>query len=277
MTLMRQLRHPKEKLYGGMMYAVGGLVWAVVLAGLLSNATQDPSALIVLVIEVGVIWLSLRIAAAFTRAYFYGHHVLLGPAQLPKLHAMVAEGAESLGLKRTPRAFLYNSNGVINAFAARLVGKPYVLLTSSLVDADTDAQVRFVVGHELGHHVAGHLTPWKQLLKFPALFVPLLSAAYHRSRELTADRVGAYFVGDPDAACGALAMLACGSARMNASLSGEAFAAQEDLVPGLTGFLLKVFSGYPRLTTRVVAVTAYYAQVQPTLSAAADPEFQATH
>jgi Zn-dependent protease with chaperone function len=39
------------------------------------------------------------------------------------------------------------------------LGSRYVFLTSALVEATNDAQVRFVVGHEIGHHAAGHLNP----------------------------------------------------------------------------------------------------------------------
>ncbi len=114
------------------------------------------------------------------------------------------------------------------------------------------------MGHELGHHAAGHLSFWKNLLLFPGKLVPLLGAAYHRSRELTCDRVGAYLVQDQDAARSALAMLACGSARLNAQLNRDAFEAQEEMVPGFSGWLLHIFSPYPRLTARVAAVASYY-------------------
>lgn len=133
-----------------------------------------------------------------------------------------------------------------------------VLLTSALIDVQNDAQVDFVIGHELGHHAAGHLSPWKNLLRLPGSFTPFLGAAYHRSRELTADRIGAYCVDNVEAARGGLYMLACGSARLNAAMNVDAFAAQEAMVPGVTGFLLHIFSGYPRLTRRVVEVERYF-------------------
>ena len=85
--------------------------------------------------------------------------VLLGPNQFPELHAMVGDAARVLGMDTPPKAFLYNSNGLINAFARRLLGGRFVFLTSALVEASSDEQVRFVVGHELGHHAAGHLNP----------------------------------------------------------------------------------------------------------------------
>jgi predicted Zn-dependent protease len=86
-------------------------------------------------------------------------------------------------MSETPKAFLYNSNGLFNAFARRMFGGQYLFLTSALVDAENDEQVRFVIGHELGHHAAGHLDPWMNLIRLPANLVPFLGLAYSRARE----------------------------------------------------------------------------------------------
>lgn len=51
-----------------------------------------------------------------------------------------------------PQTFVYNSSAVLNAMALRLVGRQrYIWRSSALLDADNDEQVRFVIGHELGH------------------------------------------------------------------------------------------------------------------------------
>ncbi len=157
-NLARALRHPKERAYGGLMMVVGGLVWAVLLAVLVFAVVRGKPALLGAVVFYGVLlWIPSLIAAAFYRAYVFGHYVLLSDRQCAHLHQMVAAGAAELGLAKTPTAFVYNAHGVANAFARRVLGKPYIFLTSMLLDVDTDAQVRFVIGHELGHHAAGHL------------------------------------------------------------------------------------------------------------------------
>ncbi len=122
------------------------------------------------------------------------------------------------------------------------------------VCANTDAQVRFVIGHELGHHAAGHLDRRENLLKLPAHLVPSPPQAYARGRELTADRIGAYLAHDIDASRGALQMLACGSSRFNPMLDHAAFAAPQAMVPGVFAWLLKMVSYYPRTTLRVLAL-----------------------
>lgn len=259
-----QVKHPKEKLYGSIMLVVGIAIWAVVLGAiavaLLSGSVWHA---LLLLFYFGIFWLVSYWARALTRAYMIGHFVMVGPDQFPHLHRMVEDGARALGLREIPQTFVYNSSGVLNAMALRLVGRQrYIWLTSALLDADNDEQIRFVVGHELGHHVAGHLDePWSYL-RLPGHIIPFLGAAYSRGRELTCDRIGAFVARDLQAARTGLQMLACGSAKLNAQMNPDAFQKQEQMVPGIAGFFLKIVSHYPRHTRRVEAVTQWYRSQQ---------------
>ena len=254
-ALGQQLRHSKERSYGGAMAVIGAIVWGILLLLVVFALMQGSYNLLLAILFYGAAFaVAAWVAAGFYRARAFGHYVLVSEQQCPQIHRVLLDSAREVGLSQPPVAFIYNSNGVINAFARRLLGKPYVFLTSSLIDADTDAQVRFVIGHELGHHAAGHLNWVKTLLKLPAHIVPFLPQAYSRGRELTADRIGAYLARDLDASRGALQMLACGSARLNPVLDHRAFAAQEAMVPGFFGWLLAIFSYYPRTTQRVLAL-----------------------
>jgi len=254
-----ELRHPKEKVYGAIMTVVGIFGWVFVAFILLvSIATRQLEQALALILYGGAFWLFSLIVRAFTRAYMFGHYVMVGPDQFPHLHKMVVEGSAALGLDEAPATFVYNSHGVMNAMALRLVGRHrYVWLTSALIDADNDEQVRFVVGHELGHHAAGHLDRLNHFLKLPAHFVPLLAQAYSRGRELTCDRVGAMLAGNLVASCSALQMLASGSAKLNQSMNLRGFLAQEQMVPPVAGWLLHIFSHYPRLTRRAGALVEW--------------------
>jgi hypothetical protein len=144
--------------------------------------------------------------------------------------------------------------------ARRLFGGRFIFLTSAIIEAETDEQIKFVIGHELGHHAAGHLSLAKNILKGPAHFVPFLGTAYSRSRELTCDRVGAYLSNDMQSSRAALQMLACGCRRLNNSLNCDAFEAQEKLVPPFWGWVSLIFARYPRTTQRVIAVSAFFAE-----------------
>jgi Zn-dependent protease with chaperone function len=261
-NVVEQMRHAKERRYGQLMMICGGALWGalalLLVVSLLTGQSSLFALLLIYIIYGLLVWGGVVIAKILTRAYIFGHYVLIGPEQFPELHQMVVEGAATVGLREAPKAFVFNSGGLINAFALRLMGGSYVWLTSALVDADTDAQVRFAIGHELGHHAAGHLDWRMNLLRLPGWIVPFLGAAYSRSRELTCDRVGAYVAQDLDAARSALQVLACGSIRLNRAMNQQAFEAQERMVPTTAGFIVHIFSYYPRLSRRVEELTRYF-------------------
>jgi Zn-dependent protease with chaperone function len=256
---MKRLRHPKERFRGNLMLVLGTLGWLLVAFGIVGMVQNGGAASIAFwaIYAIAFILISL-ISAALYRAYAFGHQVLLSEQQFPAMHRMVVEGAAMLGLN-PPRVFLYNSHGLVNAFARRILGGPYVFLASGLVEAATDAQLRFVIGHELGHHAAGHLDWRKNFVKLPAHFVPFLGAAYSRGRELTCDRVGALLADDPSAARSALQLLACGCRRLNAEMNLDAFEAQEKMVPRVAGFFGKLRARHPRLTVRVNEIRRFAA------------------
>ncbi len=251
-------RHPRERLYGTVLSVLGAVFWIAFLGFMGFLLLHNPAAFALYLVDIAVLALLLLVSALVFRAYIYGHYVLVGPAQFAHLHQAVAEGAARLGLAVPPVTFVYNSNGVLNAYARRLLGRRFMFLTSALIEVETEAQVRFVIGHELGHHAAGHLSPLNTLLHLPGHVVPFLGRAYSRARELTCDRIGAYLSEDLQACRSALAMLACGCQRLNASLSCDAFEAQEALVPGFMGWLTLVFSRYPRTTQRVAAISGVF-------------------
>lgn len=254
--IVNKLRNGRERAYNILTLCFGILLWPLLVLGVLGGlANPATSALIGVYVSYGLlIWLFYHLASLFYRASAFGNMILLGPEQFPQLHEMVVAGAAELGFKQPPRTFLYNSNGVFNAFARRILGGQYVFLTSALVDANSDDQVRFVIGHELGHHAAGHLNGWLNLLRAPSQIVPFLGAAYSRSREYTCDSIGAHLSGDLTASRGALQMLGCGCRHLNQTMSCEAFMAQEVLVPPVFGFLSEIFRSHPRLTRRVAAI-----------------------
>lgn len=251
-------RDPREHLYGTLLSVFGAIGWAVLVLIMARVLAARPDIFVLYAFYIAAFILFALISAFFLRAYIYGHYVLIGPAQFPHIHQMVVEGATRLGLSPVPVTFVYNSNGLLNAFARRLVGRRFVFLTSALVEVATDAQVRFVVGHELGHHAAGHLNPLRNFLRIPGHLLPFLGRAYSRRRELTCDRVGAHLSEDLQACRSALAMLACGCQRLNASLNCDAFEAQESQVPRFIGWVILIFSRYPRTTQRVVAISQFF-------------------
>lgn len=253
---IKSLRHKREKRYQFMMIVLGLILWALVAYWVWKDWNAPTVGHFVkLYVGYGVaIALFVWIASAVYRASAFGNMILVGPKQFPELHQMVVDSSREVGLPQPPTTFIYNSNGIFNAFARRLLGGRYVFLTSALVDANNDAQVRFVIGHEIGHHAAGHLNPWLNTIKLPAFAVPFLGKAYSRSREYTCDSIGAYLSKDLHASRTALQMLGCGCRRLNPQMNCDAFMEQESMVPPIFGFLTEISRTHPRLTRRVAAI-----------------------
>lgn len=186
-------------------------------------------------------------------AHIKGNGVELSEAQFPDLHAQFVACCERLKLETRPQAYVLNGNGGMNAFATKFLKTEYVVLLSDVVDAmDKHPDgVRFYLGHELGHlrmkHISGHFFRW------PALWLPLLGAAYSRARESTCDRHGLACSTSPENAARALAALAAGSQRWQ-QLDLPKYMRQ---VKHTTGFWMsfhELTAAYPWLTKRVARV-----------------------
>lgn len=246
------LRHEKEKTYGTLMMAVGGLSWLVIVLGTLGLA----------LLYLAFIALAVWLASLYFKAIIYGDSVKVTAKQYPELHRILREQSQRMGLTEVPEMFVYNGSGIINAMAVRFLSTRYVILMSNLVDLMLKRgkmdELGFVIGHELGHHAAGHTNLWRNLLMGPGRIIPLLGAAYNRSRELTCDRIGSVAIGNPQAAQNALIAIAMGSETLGNQTDIGEFIAQESQVPELMGFLHKIFSHYPRMTRRVIEVNNFH-------------------
>ena len=204
----------------------------------------------------GFFMVSMFLSELFFRAKIYGEALLVSPRQYPKLDDALKTASESLGLASPPMMFVVNSSGSINALAVRFLKNRYVILYGALVDLylDEDSDVeelRFIIGHELGHHAAGHCHWFREIFLGPAKWIPFLGLALSRSREFSADRLGYLVAGSFEGSARGLASLAHGSKALNAGTNTEAFENQESERPPLVAFVDQLFSTHPRLSLRV--------------------------
>jgi Zn-dependent protease with chaperone function/type II secretory pathway pseudopilin PulG len=195
------------------------------------------------------------VARALFLANLRGNGLLVSERQLPHIHAAVIKAAHRLGLETPPTAYVMQSEGSLNAFATKLISRNYIVIYSALIDACADqAQVDFVVAHEVGHLAAGHLK-WMGFLA-PARLLPWLGPAYSRACEYTCDRCGLAVVQDAAAADRGLLVLAAGSkASMQADV--EYFMAQRLETGGFWSALVELGSSHPYLCKRVAALRDY--------------------
>lgn len=246
----RELRHPKETSYFTLMAVVSGIIWIPMV----------PLAFMGFFVSIPFVffaWLS----SLYFKAIILGSSVKVSAEQYPEIYERAVHVCKELSISTVPDIFIVNSNGIINAVAYKALDKRYVFLYSSLVDLllmkGHKKELDFVLAHELGHHAAGHVSFWKNLFLFWGKLLPFIGSAYSRACELTADRIGHYFVNDVQVSSRALGALALGSGSLVDTFNIQAFKKQDAEIPEFMGFIYKVFSSHPRTTRRIIEIEGF--------------------
>lgn len=171
------------------------------------------------------------------RLLFLATAVRVGDRQFRYVHDMVRDAAYVLDLPEPPELYVI-SDPKPNAMTLG-VDRPFIVLTTGLVDLVDDEELRFVVGHEVGHVLSGHAVYRTMLFHLTRLaarvaWVPLgylglraIVAAleeWYRKSELSADRAGLLVGQDAGAALRAMMKTAGGSHLRE--MSAEAFLEQ---------------------------------------------------
>src|SRR5690606_24799022 len=197
--------------------ALGGTIWlfATEGEGAVSKAWEYAS-MLPLVIQLVFLLPLLPFLIWWVRAIMYAQlratSVRMSPTQFPEGYRMVAEAAAQFGMRNVPDAYVTMGNGVINAFASGHGFRRFVVVHSDLFEVggqgrDRDA-LKFVIGHEVGHLAAGHVSYFRLLFTNLLSLVPLLGPALSRSQEYTADNFGYSFA--PEGSAGVMGLLSGG-------------------------------------------------------------------
>src|SRR3954469_17749577 len=101
------------------------------------------------------------------RLAFLANAVRVSETQHPRLHAMWADVGRTLD---APAEYpLYVTQDPTYNAAALGMDKPFVMVHSELIRDFADDEIRFVLGHELGHVMSGHALYTTMLLLLKAL------------------------------------------------------------------------------------------------------------
>ena len=82
--------------------------------------------------------------------------VRLTPSMAPEIAKMADECIEKLGVKIPLELFVYSSPQFNAACFKPENDRLYVMFSSSLLEGFSSNELKFVMGHELGHHVYDH-------------------------------------------------------------------------------------------------------------------------
>ena len=122
--------------------------------------------------------------------YVKGNGVRINRDQFPDVYKTIEKQCELLNMD-IPPVYIIQNGGVLNAFAARFVGRNYVVLYSEIFELTFEEaadELNFVIAHELGHIKRHHMI--KRFWLWPSSIIPFLGASYSRACEYTCDNIG---------------------------------------------------------------------------------------
>jgi Zn-dependent protease with chaperone function/uncharacterized tellurite resistance protein B-like protein len=221
------------------------------------------------------------------KGYGYRRNLLSSTLRLtrsmsPEIADTIAECKEMLGYAAPVEVYVTPEHQ-FNATCYREVSGPTVLTVSSrLLEAFSPAELRFVIGHELGHAAFDHYgLPMPITATLEELGIPFVSRptslrlyAWCRSAELSADRIGLLCARDPEAAASGFFKLASGMASERVRPDLATFARQVESLASAPEArekeydedTLDCFSTHPYNPVRVRAVWAF-SRSEPYLAA----------
>ena len=202
------------------------------------------------------------------RRHLLATSVRLSEGMAPDVHRIANECSQRLGLGIDLELYVFASP-VYNAMCFKPEdGRLFVMFASSLLEAFDEAELKFVMGHELGHHVYRHHDiPIGYILRGknhpdPRLALDLF--AWSRYAEISADRAGAHCAQNLEAVSRALFKLASGLTGENIQFNLDDFIAQvdamqvEDSQPGQGAPKEDWFSTHPFSPLRVKALKLFH-------------------
>ena len=211
---------------------------------------------------------------------FYGRRRLLTGAlrmtrsMSPDVASAIDQCREILGYTE-PFEVYVKPDPMYGAFIMRQPVGPIALgLTSRLVEGFTAPELRFVIGHELGHALFDHLKlPMPLTASIEDLAGPLVSRAvaielylWCRSAEISADRAGLVCARDINAAASAFLKLSSGLSTTNVTGDLSTYMSQIDALasspvarqkPRDDDDTLECFNTHPYAPLRMRALVAY--------------------
>lgn len=235
------------------MFASLGLYYLIVKLILLSFQASGPqmASVYVMYFYVLAFFLFMFFRFGVLIGHLKGNAIKLGKKQFPDIYQTVQKQSELLGLSSAPSVYILQSGGVLNAFAARFMGRNYIVLYSEIVETAYEQDktiLEFIIGHELGHIKQNHML--KNLLLMPSYLIPFLGSAYSRACEYTCDNIGHAL--SPSGVESGLLVMASGRT-IYRKVNLKEYLRQENTEDGFWTWFAEKVSTHPNLTKRLAA------------------------
>jgi Zn-dependent protease with chaperone function len=255
-----------------------------------TNVYRYPGEQIILIVTLALVFLVIAVTATATLcgsalftlvmvAFSYGasrvrHEELLKHAQpvtlqtAPGLAALVRECAARLQVE--PVQVFVAPSGVLNAYTFGLTAPKVVVLYSSLLQMMDADELRFIIGHEMGHVCLGHT--WLNSLvgglagiPSPMLAFVVLNLAFrwwNRACEYSADRAGLLACRNPQKAISALVRLTTGTAARSSGDLQQALQRVEAEDDDLGSNVTEALATHPMTIRRIEELRRYAASAE---------------
>jgi Zn-dependent protease with chaperone function len=155
------------------------------------------------------------------RLAFQANAVRVGPKQFPEIWEQYLLVCETLDVKARPELFI-SQTPLVNAGAYGM-DRPFIVLNSGAVRLLNRDELTYLLGHELGHVMSGHVlyrTMIVLLMQLATMGFPVVGLAarvvlmglleWQRKSELSADRAGLLALQRPEATLSTMMKLAGG-------------------------------------------------------------------
>ncbi len=166
------------------------------------------------------------------RRHLLSTSVRLTSTMAAPLHKIAAECADKLGLTIPLELYVFPSPAYNAACFKPEEGRLFVMFASSLLEGFEADELKFVMGHELGHHLYNHHDlPIGYVLRGktpPSPKLALALTSWSRFAEVSADRAGAYCTNDLETVAHSLFKLASGLSGQLVKFSLAEFMQQVD-------------------------------------------------
>ena len=175
----------------------------------------------------------------------------------PDIHASVVEVSTRLQLGTMPEVFIVDdpkANATVPCFGRQ--ERPLIILTSGLVQLMNPMQIRFVIGHELGHFGLGH----KAIIPdspSQSEYEHLRLRSVQRCSEIGADRIGLVTTGSLFTCAMVMVKLISGLSETHVKLDVHSFLDQLQTPEGDGDRRWELFATHPSLPLRLRALISF--------------------
>lgn len=184
----------------------------------------------------------------------------------PELERLVRTCASRL--QSPPFQSFVAPGNILNAYSFGLTSPQVVVVYSGVLEIMDEDELRFIIGHEVGHICLGHTWLNSLVGGLAGVPSPYLAAVilyfsfrwWNRACEYSADRAGLLACGKPEKAYSALIKLVGGSAALHSSQAWERALQQIDAEDDrLENTLGEMLSTHPLIVRRLKALRTYAA------------------